>query len=99
MVRIPATLNGQGLVADTARGAVAPDYRGVPEASEYGADFPSLAHPRAHPGLPARGCVGAADAGRCGRLPPARAPDRLGRPVAPLPPLGAHALGDSVEAR
>ena len=30
---------------------------------------PPMAHSRDHPGLPARGCVGTADAGRCGRLP------------------------------
>ena len=93
----PTPRRGAVLLANG--GYDAPDHGGVDEASEHGANLPPLAHPRAHRGLPARGCVGAADAGRCGRLPSARAPDRLGRPVARLPPLGAHALGDPVEGR
>ena len=40
---------------------------------EHRAHLPALADPRAHPRLPARGRVGAADAGRPGRLPAARA--------------------------
>src|SRR6266545_4882081 len=101
MVRIQGTLNSKASLRrlTPGGGADAPDYGGVRETSEYGANLPPVAHPRAHPGLPARGCVGAADARRRGRLPSARAPDRLGRPVARLAPLGAHALGDPVEGR
>jgi hypothetical protein len=43
--------------------------------------------------------VGAADAGRLGRVPSAGAADRLGRPVARLLPRRPHALGDPVEDR
>ena len=47
------------------------DYRGVAEASEHGADISPMAHPRTHPGFPARGRVGvptAGDADDFGRL-------------------------------
>src|SRR5258707_9606822 len=45
------------------------------EAPEHRAHFPALADPRAPPRLPAGGRVGAADAGRPGRLPTAGGED------------------------
>src|SRR5260221_13348246 len=66
-----------------------------------GAPLPPLAHPPAHQGLPARGRVGTADAGRPGRLPTAGAVAGLARrPVASLRLLRRpRALGDPVEGR
>jgi Protein of unknown function (DUF2867) len=55
--------------------------------------------PRTHLRLPARGRLGAADAGRPGRLPPVGAAVCLGRPVAKLLPRRPHSLRDPVEAR
>src|SRR4030095_3201144 len=69
------------------------------EAPEHCAHLPALADPRAHRRLPARGCVGAADAGRPGRLPSAGAAGGLARPVAKLLPRRPHALRDPVEGR
>ena len=61
--------------------------------------FPAVADPRAHPRLPTRGRLGAAHAGRAGRLSPAGCrwwPVRRGA-TAVL--LGRHALRDSRGAR
>src|SRR5262245_15309614 len=69
------------------------------EARERRTHLPPLAHPRAHPGLPAGGRVGAADTGRPGRLPSTGAGDRLGRPGARLPPRRPRALDDPMEGR
>src|SRR6266550_4285411 len=69
------------------------------EAAEGGAHGPALADPRAHPRLPARGCVGVADAGRPGRLPSAGAAVRFGPPVAEFARSRPHALGAAMEAR
>src|SRR5918995_1831026 len=56
-------------------------WRSANEAPEHRAHLPAMADPRAHPRLPSLRRVGAADAGRSGRLPAAGAPDRLGRSV------------------
>src|SRR5437016_14281822 len=73
--------------------------RSTNEAPEHGAHLSALANPRAHPRLPARGCVGAAGGRRPGRLPSAGAADRLVRPVAKFLLRRPHALRDPAEAR
>src|SRR5258707_3534781 len=56
-------------------------------APEHRAHLPALAHPRAHGRLRARGRVGAAAAGRPGRLPPAGAAVGFARRPVPRPRL------------
>src|SRR5215468_10527683 len=63
------------------------------------AHLAAMADPRAHAGLPGRGRVGAADAGRPRRLPPAGAEVLLRRRVARRLPRRPRALGDAMEAR
>src|SRR6266513_1474886 len=74
-------------------------WRSPNEASEHRTQLPTVADPRAHPRLPARGRVGAADAGRPGRLPSTDATDRLVRPGAELLPRRPRAVRDPVEGR
>src|SRR5206468_6189943 len=74
-------------------------WRSTNEAPERRPHLPALAHPRAHFRLPARGRMGAANAGRPGGLPSAGAAVCLGRPVAKLARRRAHALGAAVEDR
>ena len=60
---------------------------------------PPMAHPRAHPRLPPGGRVGAADAGRPRRLPPAGAAVHVRPPGAERLARRAGAVGDPVEGR
>src|SRR5918994_125052 len=54
-------------------------WRSANEAPEHRAHLPAMADPRAHPRLPARGCLGAARDGGPARLPSAGAGVCLGR--------------------
>src|SRR5439155_20354940 len=69
------------------------------EAPGYRAHLPALADPRSHPGLPAGGRVGAADARRPRGLPSAGPADRLVRAGTEFLRRRPHALRDPVEAR
>src|SRR5215216_7455137 len=74
-------------------------WRFTNEAPEHRAHFPALANPRDRPRLPAGGRVGAADAGRPGRLASAGAADRRGRSVEKLVRRRPCALDTPVEGR
>src|SRR5205085_868964 len=69
------------------------------EAPEHRAHLLPLAYPRAHPRVPARGRLGAADTGWPRRLPSPGAAGGVARPIAEFLRRRPRAVRDPVEAR